>query len=104
MAQLFGVCCSGCGLSATVSGGRDRGFRFWSDTMYCGSCGTLSDVVVEYANDPTHPESFPTAGEPREFGQCHRCGTKQLVLWRFGEPCPRCKGSIKKTGTFILAD
>lgn len=38
MAYLFKVCCSGCGLAATVSGRRDRGFRFWADTMYCGSC------------------------------------------------------------------
>ncbi len=105
MAELFEVQCGGCGLTATVSGGRDRGFLCWSDTMYCESCGTLSDVLVKYANDPTHPESSPTPGESLEFGQCRSCGSKQLVLWRFGDPCPCCKGSIKKTGELcILAD
>ena len=104
MAQLHGVRCERCRLEATVSGGRDRGFRFWTETMYCKSCGSLSDVLVDYANDPTHPESFPTPDESPEFGQCYGCGGKELSRWRFGEPCPRCKGSIKKTGQFVLAD
>ena len=104
MAVLSKFTCDSCGLTATVSGERDRGFTFWTDTMYCASCGTLRDVLVKHANDPTHPESFPRRGESPKFGQCHICGSKQLVLWRFGEPCPRCKGAISKTAGVICAD
>ena len=104
MAVLSGVRCDGCGLTATVSGGRDRGFRFWTDSMFCTSCNSLSDVPVKYCNDPTHPESFATADEAPEFGRCPKCGNQQLVLWRYGEPCPRCKGRIDKLGGIIIAD
>jgi hypothetical protein len=43
----------GCGLTATASSA--RGFRFWTDTMHCASCGTLGDVLVEFAHGSTHP-------------------------------------------------
>ena len=74
MAQHHGVECTSCKLKASVSGRRDRGFRFWTDTMYCRSCELLTDVTVAYALDPSHPESFPMADEPREFGKCPACG------------------------------
>jgi Zn finger protein HypA/HybF involved in hydrogenase expression len=104
MAQLHGVRCAQCGLKATVSGGRDRGFRFWTETMYCKSCESLSDVLSEYAFDPTHPESFPINGESPELGKCWKCGGHGLVQWRTGQPCPKCGGKMRDTGDFILAD
>ena len=104
MAQLQGMRCANCKLSATVSGGRDRGFRFWTETMYCRLCESLTDVTVAYALDPSHPESFPMADEPREFGKCPACGGQDLALWSSGQPCPRCGGEMRVSGIVTLAD
>ena len=104
MAQHHGVECTSCKLKASVSGRRDRGFRFWTDTMYCRSCELLTDVTVAYALDPSHPESFPMADEPREFGKCPACGGQDLALWSSGQPCPRCGGEMRVSGIVTLAD
>jgi hypothetical protein len=56
MAQLNGVRCGSCGLNAVVSGGRDRRFRSWTETMYC------------------YPESSPKLANRQSLGGAHSVG------------------------------
>lgn len=90
MGHRFQFTCSGCGLSAMVSGGPDAGFCSVTDTYYCRTCGTLQDVVTCW-----HPED-DSGNDSTPIPTCDRCGSLDLFTWQEGSPCPACKGIVVK--------
>jgi FPG/IleRS zinc finger protein len=98
--------CKSCGLSATVSGGKDIGFVATTETRYCQNCETLVDVFVSlWCKELLHlPESrmkelLELEGQ---VGSCLNCRSVAQQGWKFGEPCPRCGGVIEKIGDEMI--
>jgi hypothetical protein len=46
MGRSYWFECSKCGYRAKVSGGADRGFHFYVQTIACGDCKQLYDAVT----------------------------------------------------------
>jgi hypothetical protein len=91
MGTRRGYLCENCGLAACVSGGRDRGFRAFTETFYCPSCQTLQDVSM------TGLPAGPGDDRPRlenTTPSCRKCGGVALVPWRRDQACPRCEGRM----------
>ena len=92
-----------CGLSATVSSGDDIGFYVKTQTRYCSKCETLIDVCVDLRCKDMLPDLMPEeqADEmlklENKYGFCQNCELLTEIVWRSGDPCPRCGGTVEKT-------
>jgi len=99
MGQSFTYKCENpaCGYSAVVCGKKDWGISIMLESMICGFCEELVDVVV--AKEPNF--------EPVEFPKCKKCGFQSLKKFYPGKSrCPKCKSKIKydPTGDSMLWD
>lgn len=111
MGYKYKFSCRECRLTARVSGGRDRGKYVWWETNYCPTCGELVDVLTNLADLHAEHEGFLDE-VPWKFietisispGVCPKCHGKQLVLWRKGDPCPRCAGTVDRDEHPLLVD
>ena len=104
MANHYRFVCSGCGLTGDVSGERDRGFFFWTETFYCPKCKILEDVMQEFTDDPTHPVPSNLRHMSNRFGKCHKCGSTDLIPWAKDDPCPNCGSEVMKGGLISIVD
>lgn len=103
MGLLNRFVCENCQYTADLSGGKDYGGISHVQTMACGRCRELVDVVV--ATDS------PDDGErQQQIGRCPRCGaTDGLSKWGREAPiptldapeqhptwgiCPKCGGNV----------
>lgn len=73
--------CPACGLKGHVSGGYDAGMISVTTTIYCLTCQTLQDAVIEEMFEPV-----PREIEPR----CEKRKSHPIKLWNREQPCPRC--------------
>lgn len=91
--------CPACGLKGLVSGGPDCGMVAATTTIYCLTCQTLQDAVVEEERYTL----VPCLIEPR----CEKRKSHRIKLWNRDEPCPRCgQGLLKEdeAGTIVMWD
>ncbi len=74
--------CDGCGYEALVSGHGDAGMLVETDTVSCGRCRSIVDVVIRW-HDRARYATPPN---------CPECGAHaaHLTTWVSGGPCPRC--------------
>ncbi len=102
-----------CGYSANVSGGADVGCHFETNTVVCGVCKEIRDIIVK-ADDEWK----------KEIGKCGGCGGTDVRNWGVDDnavynsetdsyesekncyDCPKCGGkmSVDPDGDFILTD
>ena len=69
--------CPGCGYTAEVSGGPDRGMRVSTQTMICLGCRELVDVTTGPAQSLDPPSS--------KRRRCPRCRSRRFEPWGSGE-------------------
>jgi hypothetical protein len=95
--------CSSCGLAATVSGGKDRGFYVETQTRYCPHCQALADVGLRLWCKEMLPGLLPPSRidglleAEKEFDLCPFCKRPGGEPWVSGSPCPRCGGQLLAT-------
>jgi hypothetical protein len=93
--------CESCGLRATVSGGRDRGFYTETETRYCLQCEKLVDVGIRLWCKELLPGLLPASRvrglltAEKEFGLCPSCKSSDGRAWVAGHACPKCGGVVK---------
>lgn len=80
--------CPDCGYSTIVSGGRDYGMVAVVQTMVCGDCQDLVDVLIgrEFIDGPTGDPKYD-----KDLGVCPDCHGHNVTPWPKEHPCPRCK-------------
>jgi hypothetical protein len=89
MGQLVQFRCDGCSYEAEVSGGPDCGFSVRTQTIACGKCKQLFDVVT--SNDPGNPKARKVPLRcPRK-----RTAKHPVKAWNNGDACPRCGGTMQ---------
>ncbi len=90
--------CEGCHMTATVSGGPDRGMTVFTETRYCPQCEALHDVTTGPAPDVYLSDDPPQEQQQEEgsehFDVCPSCKSSNLTVWTDVDPCPRCGGVI----------
>lgn len=92
--------CDDCGLTAEVSGGPDSGFYVETRTFWCSACEHLQDVAVK--KDQTDSPYPPLSPEFKAvIPRCHECKSDNLADWQSGQPCPRCRGSMTRSGDMV---
>ena len=84
--------CKKCGLSATVSGGADRGMRAFTQTIWCGECKVLQDAVTRRTDSAYGRKSGAWHDVPL---RCSQCESEKVQKWQREQPCPACGGQIK---------
>ncbi len=82
MGMSLDFLCPACGLEGQVSRGPDCGMMVGTTTIYCLTCQTLQDAVVEKQRYTL----VPRVNEPR----CEKRKSHPIKLWNKDEPCPRC--------------
>jgi hypothetical protein len=93
--------CESCGYSTVVAGGKSVGMIVVVETMLCGGCSELVDVVVS--------ERFPdilSFETDRGAGQrvCPNCGSADVVIWDNARPCPKCGEQVSEGEIAVLWD
>lgn len=100
MGERYEFVCGDCGYSATVSGGKDRGFVAFIETMVCTDCKKLVDVLVGEAKEFSGPLG---KSEGEEFGKCPVCSGKNVKPWDAKErSCPKCGKQMHKGDEPVL--
>ena len=89
--------CTTCGYATEVFGGGDGGFFVCTTTIACGTCRELHDVVVAERKIDTGP--FEDRA-PR----CPKSARHPFRLWKDGDACPRCGGSMENEGLTVMWD
>jgi ribosomal protein S27AE len=100
MGNLREYSCPDCGYTAKVSGGKDRGFIAFTETVECLDCHNLADVEIGKVVDET-PENEEVI-QP-VHSRCPSCGSFNLKPWD-GKTCPQCGGTMIKGDVTILWD
>lgn len=80
MGESFTFKCSGCGYSATVSGGDDQGMIAKTTTIMCRACARLYDAVTGKLED----------GFAEIPIRCPRSKKHTVERWTDPGPCPKC--------------
>ena len=85
--------CQSCGYNAEVSGGKDYGMVAVVQTMVCGSCSELLDVLIGRGGEegPTGDSDYD-----KDLGVCPQCRGKDLVVWEESMGCPKCEGRMNE--------
>jgi Zn finger protein HypA/HybF involved in hydrogenase expression len=94
MGSSFRFKCNQCHLAGDVSGGEDIGFVIRIRTAFCKDCQSLVDVPVEYWSEGTGAEKR----DESILHRCPSCESKNVDVWKAGDPCPQCGGEIANTG------
>jgi len=97
--------CNKCGYSALVSGGRDRGFIVFTNTLICLGCKEIVDVIVDMEKS-TQINNISDNSESSDYlYRCPLCNKKSnLVPWDSKQrPCPKCNGKMEvdEEGEFL---
>jgi hypothetical protein len=87
----LGYICTKCEHAFESSDGKDRGFLMEAQSMTCGDCRDVVDVVIR----PTES----ARGEMRSqlltcAGLCPECDGTNLTAWDSSKPCPKCGGPV----------
>lgn len=93
MGSLIAFTCDACGYAAQVAGGKDRGMVAVVETMTCGDCRGLVDVLI---GEFGHEASTDDQERDEDLGVCPSCRSSQVVPWSKSRPCPRCGSSMTK--------
>lgn len=97
MGQHHKFACSQCALTATVSGGRDRGMELGTVTVWCPDCRALKDAVIEhYSLGSTESTTQPPC--------CPTCQNTRVHPWQERDPCPACDAPVRNRGLAALWD
>lgn len=91
MGTILGYICTKCEHAFESSDGKDRGFRVEVQSMTCGDCRDVTNVVI----GPTDSgrEDIPAQFLERA-GHCPECGGTNLTPWDSSKPCPKCGGPV----------
>jgi hypothetical protein len=100
MGQTLRFRCNSCHYTADVSGGKDRGFITFKETMWCADCRRLQDVVVGRLAPASELDVLKDAEDVLEDveAKCSSGHLHALRPWTKGEPCPNCGGSLVDSG------
>lgn len=85
MGSIYGYQCDGCGLSASVSSGMDRGMIAVTRTFYCCGCQTLKDIGIdtEEFEDILHlPQRNAHQRHSDGYLHCPSCDSTVFALGR----------------------
>lgn len=100
MGAHFRFSCPDCGYSVAVSGGPDVGMMARTETMVCGRCSEVVDVLV----GPAFPGAWGDDDDLRaRVGTCPRCGGRDLRAWT-NRRCPKCHGTMVQGELEVLWD
>lgn len=95
MGSKYEFQCTNCGYTVCVSGKKDYGFRAVVETMVCGDCHTLTDILIgAYGKDGL-------TGDPdydNDIGVCPGCRGRNLSKWPKLHPCPKCGARMDNIG------
>jgi hypothetical protein len=87
----LGYICTKCEHAFESSDGKDRGFSMEVQSMTCGDCRDVANVVIgptESARGEMRTQLLACAG------RCPMCSGKNLTEWDSSKPCPKCGGPI----------
>ena len=90
--------CTGCGYTATVSGGNDAGMRVATTTIVCLDCKGLEDAAVQEMGEDPDGKWVPVPL------RCSKNMRHRISLWEEGQGCPRCGEPMKKGELVALWD
>jgi hypothetical protein len=101
MATQFEFTCPGCDYADFVCGCEDVGMYAVWETMTCGDCRELVDVIVGHMGrrGPSGNEEWD-----RELGKCPECSGRNLSAWKHPGPCPRCGSLLGKGDSELMVD
>lgn len=98
MGQICKFSCDKCGHTTEVSGRPDCGMTAATETMICGACIDLVDVVVGTALN----NKYASQGRPLS---CPKCNGSSLEIWdNKASPCPKCGCKLKRGKTTLMWD
>lgn len=86
MGMLQDFTCPACGLKGHVSGGEDCGMLAVTTTIYCKTCDTLQDAIVE--------KCCVSVPARRIKPRCEKSRLHPVKFWNQNELCPRCGQSL----------
>ena len=95
MGQHFNWVCTNdkCGKTLDeLSGGPDRGFMAFTNTLACKTCGHIADYLINEAENMGGAKSDAPDKQP----QCKNCGG-DTIPW--DRSCPDCSSPMKDSGT-----
>jgi hypothetical protein len=93
MGQSFFFRCTSCEFETAVSGGRDAGMAYVTQTYSCDLCGILFDhavAVPPFTSGERAPDRLPCYQNPKyseHFAE----------LWNHPGPCPRCGNTLDRS-------
>jgi len=97
MGERYGFRCQECGYENMVSAGYSQGMFASTVTIVCKDCQDLQDVL-------TFKRDWNTGVGKAYEPSCEQSETHEVALWREENPCPKCKGLMKRTGKLSLWD
>ena len=100
MGCTFDFSCPKCGYHVSVSGGTDCGFHAVTNTILCGDCKRLYDVVT--SEDPAST-AFDDGWKPSAYS-CPKSTRHAVELWFHPGPCPKCGTQMTKGREAMLWD
>ena len=92
--------CSPCDLTVEVSGSGeiDYGMRSASLTLVCGECRQISTASVRVPKERMYMMALQ---DLQCLPSCTVCKSKQVQVWKAGDPCPRCHGPLVRDPDFL---
>lgn len=102
MGMQFEFFCRNCGYTAGVSGGRDCGFRYVSQTIVCKDCQELYDAE---ANENAADVLVDGKIRGKLTGICcPRDPTHKFVIFRRPWKCPKCEKPLERGDAGLCCD
>jgi hypothetical protein len=83
----LGYICTKCEHAFESSDGKNRGFLVEVQSMTCGDCRDVANVVIRRSESV---RGMVPAQFLERDGRCPECDGTHLTPWDSSKPCPRC--------------
>ena len=91
MGTILGYICTKCEHAFESSDGKDLGFSVEVESMTCGDCRDVTNVVIRRSESVR--KMAPDQVLERD-GRCSECDGTNPTPWDSSKPCPKCGGPV----------